>query len=196
MVVYRDPDQIGRRYVELGSTLADIKAIDLVAAKGEVCANCGGPSTRIKRGKAETPGRWKWVTVCAVCREPWVGESYEIMRRWCQEAPATNMQERSVVHRIDEWRTIRPIIETPARKDARGIRFLPGRWRFSVFSWLIYLQPWAASYDHVVAFGTERLPEFEDLWSAKRCRDGIKKVRGVVRARAISRSVMIEALSN
>ena len=193
-MVYRDPDQIGRRYVELGSTLADIKAIDIVATKGEVCIHCGGPSTLIKRGRVDTPGRWQWVLVCTCCREPWVSESYEIMRRWCQEAPATNTQERSVVHRIDEWRMIRPIIETPARKDSRGIRFVPGRWRFSVASWLIYLQPWAASYDHVVDYGSQNLTEYEELWTPKRCRDAIRKVRGVVRARGIAAKVLNEAL--
>tara|TARA_Y100000590_G_scaffold20974_2_gene24395 strand:+ start:8181 stop:8777 length:597 start_codon:yes stop_codon:yes gene_type:complete len=182
-LVFQSVDQIGRRYGELGGTLVSVRGIDLVAARGEVCVFCGGPQTRIKRGKVNSPGRWYWETICAVCREPWEGEYYEVLRRWVQEGSTTNGVESEIVNRIDEWRTVRPLVEVPARRDARGLTFPRGRWRFCVTAWLLYVQPRFSSYEEVADYGGEHHADLGDIWTEKRVRSGVSKARGVIQKR-------------
>jgi len=189
--VIRDVDDIGRRYLALGESVAAIPAVDLVAVRGEYCRACrGGAPTRIKVGDATKPGRWSWSTVCVECRKPWSGEPVEIMRRWVQGGSASNGIERRLLSRIDEWSTLREIVEPEAERDADGVRFIPGRWTWSVRCWLVYGQAAWGTYDRVVEFGVASQLDQAELFTTKRVRDAIRKVRGVMRLRAVDAGVM------
>lgn len=183
---FADIESAGRRYLELRQTRSSIGGIDLVSSRGEVCLKCGGgPSTLVKAGPAEKPNRWKWMSICADCREPWEGEPVEIMSRWVSSSKQIGAIEDQIIRSLDEWRVLRRIFEQSARRGEDGHRFAPGRWDFALKAFLIYTQPQWASYERVVEWGDEfeTQHEMRPLYTVKRVRHAIPRAKAVVQRR-------------
>ena len=192
MRIILDVDDVGRRYLATREAVTSIPAVDLVAVRGVYCRACkGGAPTKVKVGDASKPGRWTWSTVCVSCRQAWEGVPVEIMRRWVQAPSRSNGVERRLLSRIDEWGALRGIVEPAAERDADGVRFIPGRWTWSVRCWLVYGQAQWGTYDRVCEFGLASQLDQAELFTQKRVRDAIRKVRGVMRARAVDAGMMI-----
>ena len=190
-MTFGDVDDLGRRYLALTERVSSIPAVDLVAVRGWHCGICGaGAPTQIKVGDAAKPGRWSWATICVACREPWSGEAVELMKRWVQSTPNSNGVERRLVNQLDDWSVLRDIVETEAATDADGVRFIPGRWEWSVSCWLAYTTAQLGSYERICEHGSEVRPELAHLFTIKRVREAIRKVRGVMRRRAIAADLM------
>jgi len=188
---FRDVDDIANRYLELRESIASLPGINLVAASGVYCCNCGeGAPTNVKAGNVKKAGRWQWKTICSHCREPWQGAAMELLKRHVQTGSRPNLVERRMTSAIDDWRRVAPLVEKRAVVDVRGKPISPRRWDHGVIAWLAYSQTRWGTYRLVIEFGMANRDDMSDLWTEKRVRTGISRVRGVIRSRAISAGVM------
>jgi len=190
---YSDIESVGRRYIELLATRAEIGGIDLVSSRGEICTKCGGgPGTLIRVGKLDKPNREGWTEVCVDCREPWSGEPAEIMSRWVSSSPTISSIEERTVRNLDEWRVLRRVFETEARRGTDGHRFAPGRWNFSVRCFLVYAQSAWSSYERVAEWGQLNEPNLamRELFTVKRIRHCIPRAKSVLEDRARGEGVI------
>ena len=190
---FPDIESAGRRYLELRATRSELGGIDLVAARGEVCHKCGGgPSTLVKVGHPEKPNRQKWVEVCVDCREPWDGDAVELPSRWVSSSSSQSVLEDKLIANLDEWRVLERIFETEAHRGVDGHRFAPGRWAFSLKSFLVYTLPQWASYERVCQWAVEHEKETQlrDLFTTKRVRHSIPRAKAVLEKRARQEGIL------
>lgn len=174
--LYVNVDSMGERYIELGEEIGSVKAIDVIAVRGEYCLRCGkGPRTTVIVGKRR-PGRWRDLEICASCRAPWSGAERELPKGWIQiqRRPSTPLPVG-----YDEWRFLRPIIENRPRRLSRR------RWDHAVIAWLAYLHPAIGSYTSVVRYGQLHRPQFDSWWTEWLVRRAIERAREIVGRRAV-----------
>lgn len=190
---FRNADEIGLRYVELGESRGAIRALDLVAMEGESCAACGGgPSTERSRPEVRQPDQGRanhWHRVCASCDRPWEpGARRAVLRHEVEVPPRPDAIEARAVRFLDEWLLIRRVVEVRPHRltvERRSLTLTQSAWDFAVISWLIYLSGDVGSIARATTVGLEAYPELGDAWRPGRVRLAISTAQQVVEARAV-----------
>jgi len=189
---FRDVDEIGIRYMELGEPMGAARAINLVVMEGESCSACGGgPSTEKSKPDIKRPVQSRdahWHRVCADCDAPWApGPRVAVLRSEVEIPTRRDSVEALLVQHADEWAVIRRLVEDRPhrlRVDRRTLTLAQSAWDFAVISWLTYLRANVGSVARVVEVGILHRPQFGAWWRPSKVRRAIVTAQGVVEARA------------
>lgn len=179
-------DGLVARYFAGRDQLGAVRALDLRAIRGKVCAACGAQGIVRTIGRT-VRGQPEWIDACVQCgASPFVeAEGCDILRGHVDLNPRPGAAEEALAISLDGWRRLRQVVEPRPRDWTRA------RWEFALQAFRVYLDPRVCGYDHVANLAWERGVEPLDWWTSGSVRHWIGKARRVLEARALQRPRLI-----